>query len=75
MRFTVEYDPMITQHAERLIKFEITPSMVSTDETSSQFPIDICIDSLQEDNTDGVFDTDIKTLKELVNEGVAYIEI
>lgn len=75
MKFTVEYNPNLSRHAERLIKSEVTPSMTSTDETSSQYPIDFCIDSLERENTDELFNQDINYLKELSEDDVTYIEI
>lgn len=75
MRFSVEYNPSISKNAERLIRAEITPSMTSEDGDSSQFPIDFVLESLEEDNQDGVFTKDIEYLKNLLDEDVAYIEI
>jgi hypothetical protein len=75
MRFSVEYNPSISKNAERLIRAEITPSMTSEDGDSSQYPIDFVLESLEEDNQDGVFNQDINYLKQLSEEDVAYIEI
>jgi hypothetical protein len=75
MRFSVEYNPPITKHAERFIQSEITPSMTSDDGDSSQYPIDICMEELEKENQDGVFKHDISYLKLLLEENVAYIEI
>ncbi len=75
MRFSVEYNPSISKNAERLIRAEITPSMTSEDGDSSQYPIDFVLESLEEDNQDGVFNQDIEILKQLLEEDVAYIEI
>lgn len=75
MRFSVEYNPSISKNAERLIRAEITPSMTSEDGDSSQYPIDFVLESLEEDNQDGVFNQDIAYLKQLSDEDVAYIEI
>jgi BioD-like phosphotransacetylase family protein len=75
MRFSVEYKPIISKNAERLIRAEITPSMTSEDGDSSQYPIDFVLESLEEDNQDGVFNQDITYLKQLSDEDVAYIEI
>lgn len=72
MRFTVEYNPSLSKHAERFIQSEITPSMTSYDGDSSQYPIDFCIERLEEENQDQVFNQDITYLKGL--EDVAYIE-
>lgn len=75
MRFSVEYNPPISKHAERFIQSAITPSMTSDDGDSSQYPIDFCIESLEEENQDGVYNQDIIHLKFLLDENVAYIEI
>lgn len=74
MRFSVEYNPNISKNAERLIRAEITPSMTSEDGDSSQYPIDFVLESLEEDNQDGVFNQDIAYLKQIADEDVAYIE-
>lgn len=75
MRFSVEYNPSISKNAERLIRAEITPSMTSEDGDSSQYPIDFVLESLEEENQNGVFNQDIAYLKQLSDEDVAYIEI
>lgn len=75
MRFSVEYNPNISKHAERLIKQSITPSMTSEDGDSSQYPIDFVVDTLFDENQDGVFTQDIDYLKRLLDEEVSYIEI
>ena len=75
MRFSVEYNPSISKNAERLIRAEITPSMTSEDGDSSQYPIDFVLESLEENNQDGVFNQDIAYLKQIADEDVAYIEI
>lgn len=75
MRFSVEYNPSISKNAERLIRAEITPSMTSEDGDSSQYTIDFVLESLEAENQDGVFNQDIKILKQLLEEDVAYIEI
>lgn len=75
MRFSVEYNPSISKHAQRFIQSAITPSMTSEDGDSSQYPIDFCIESLEEENQDGVFTQDINYLKSIGDEDVAYIEI
>ena len=74
MRFIVEYNPSLSKHAERFIQSEITPSMTSDDGESSQYPIDFCIESLEEENKDEVFNQDINYLKGLSEDDVAYIE-
>jgi hypothetical protein len=76
MRFTVEYNPSLSKHAERLIRAEITPSMTSNDQETSQYLISFVIDTLFDDNQDEVFTKDIDYLKHLLEEEeVTYIEI
>jgi hypothetical protein len=75
MRFSVEYNPPISKHAQRFIQAETTPSMTSEDGDSSQYPIDFVLESLEGENQDGVFTQDINYLKNLADEDVAYIEI
>jgi len=75
MRFSVEYKPIISKNAERLIRAEITPSMTSEDGDSSQYPIDFVLESLEAENQDEMFNQDIAYLKQLSDEDVAYIEI
>jgi hypothetical protein len=74
MRFSVEYNPPISKHAERLIQLAVPPSMTSEDGDSCQYDIDFCITILEEDNQDEVFNKDIEHLKFLLGESVAYIE-
>jgi hypothetical protein len=75
MRFIVEYNPNLSKHAERLIKADITPSMVSDDKETGQYHIGCVIDTLFEENQDEVFTKDIDYLKNLSEqEDVAYIE-
>ena len=75
MRFSVEYNPSISKHAQRFIGLNITPSMTSNDEDSHQYRIDFVLESLEEENQDGVFNKDIEILKQLLEEDVTYIEI
>lgn len=74
MRFSVEYNPPISKHAERFIRAEITASMTSEDGDSSQYPIDFVLESLEQEKDD-LFKHDISYLKLLLEENVAYIEI
>lgn len=75
MRFSVEYNPSLSKHAERLIKSDITPSMISDDKETSQYPIDYVMYRLFDENQDEVFTKDIDYLKGLIEEEVSYIEI
>ena len=82
-RLIVEYNPPISVNAQRLIKNEITPSMISNDETSGQYEISIVKEMLQE-TLEGLIEQkmedfdlsdDIKIVDELIELGVDYIEI
>jgi hypothetical protein len=75
MRFSVEYNPPITKHADRFIRLNITPSMTSEDQDSHQYPIDFVLESLEGENQDEVFKHDISYLKRLLEDKVSYIEI
>ena len=75
MRIIVEYFPEIDEVTQVFIRHSITPSMVSSDETSSQYNIDFCIEQLEEGNKKGVFTEDLELLHKLMQEGVEYIEI
>lgn len=70
MRIIVEYCPNISKKAERIIRDNITPSMISNDETSCQYEITMCLEELIED----VHVEDFKTISSLMDEGVSYIE-
>ena len=78
-RIIVEYNPPLSVRVQKIIRNEITPSMVSNDETSCQYEIDFVKEKLDEvieqkledfDLTD-----DIKIIDELIEQGVHYIEI
>lgn len=75
MRFSVEYNPPISKHAERFIQAEITASMTSHDGDSGQYDISFCIDRLEQENQDGIYNQDISYLRVLSEDNVAYIEI
>jgi hypothetical protein len=75
MRFSVEYNPPLSKHAERFIQSEITASMTSDDGDTNQYPIAFVIENLEGENQDQVFNQDIAYLKQLLDEDVAYIEI
>ena len=82
-RLIVEYHPQISVRTQHLIKNEITPSMISNDETSGQYEISIVKEMLQE-TLEGLIEQkmedfdlsdDIKIVDELIELGVDYIEI
>lgn len=73
-RIIVEYNPGISKEAQKLIREEITPSMVSNDETSGQYEISEVEITLTKflDELDG--EPDLLLIRKFVNEGVHYIE-
>jgi hypothetical protein len=70
-RIIVEYNPPISVKTQYLIKNEITPSMISNDESSGQYEIDFVREKL----VDNELEDDIKIIDELIEQGVHYIEI
>ena len=73
MRIIVEYNPLISMETQKLIRREVTPSMISDDETSGQYEI-----SQVADVVEGLDDLrnqkDLLLINDLINEGVHYIE-
>ena len=73
MRIIVEYNPLISMETQKLIRREVTPSMISDDETSGQYEI-----SQVADVVEGLDDLgnqkDLFLINDLINEGVHYIE-
>lgn len=69
-RIIVEYNPVLSIKAQKLIRADVTPSMVSNDETSAQYEIGMVAELLEQ------YDelTDLKLVNELINEGVHYVE-
>lgn len=69
-RIIVEYNPTISVESQKLIRDNITPSMVSNDETSCQYDISMVADLILDfDHT-----KDVHYINDLINEGVHYIE-
>ena len=73
MRIIVEYNPPISMETQKLIRREVTPSMISDDETSGQYEISQVADAIE-----GLDDLgnqkDLLLINDLINEGVHYIE-
>ena len=69
-RIIVEYNPALSIKAQKLIRADVTPSMVSNDETSAQYEIDMVAELLEQYDEP----TDLKLVNELIKEGVHYIE-
>ena len=72
-RIVVEYNPPISHDTQKVIREEVTPSMVSNDEKSCKYEIsavaDVLIDLEELGNTKDLF-----LINDLINQGVHYIE-
>ena len=68
-RIIVEYNPNLSVSTRRLIATNITPSMVSNDESSSQFEISLVAQLLDEYENE-----EVKLVNQLIEEGVHYLE-
>lgn len=77
-RIIVEYNPPLEKVTEKIIRNEVTPSMISNDETSCQYDITMVIDCLEEVFKQGLEEVDVTNdlnfIKGLEEEGVHYIE-
>jgi hypothetical protein len=73
MRIIVEYNPPISMETQKLIRREVTPSMISDDETSGQYEISQVADAIEELDDLGN-QKDLLLINDLINEGVHYIE-
>lgn len=69
-RILIEYCPEISEEATETITQEVTPSMVSEDNSTNQYAIDMVYEALK----DAGLDDDLAIIDELINEGVSYIE-
>lgn len=69
-RIVVEYNPAITKESEKLIRDNVTPSMISNDESSCQYEISIVAELLLEygENDDADY------INGLINDNVSFIE-
>lgn len=73
----VAYEPAFTMEFRCWIKTNITPSMISQDETTSHYSLDFITTQLeeQEDKENRpLFQKDASLLKQLQNEKVEYVE-
>lgn len=77
-RIVVEYNPPLTKVVEKIIRNEVTPSMISNDETSCQYDITMVIDCLEEVVQQGLEEVDVtndlNNIRVFEEEGVHYIE-
>lgn len=72
-RIIIEYNPPLSIDTQKLIRKEITPSMISNDETSCQYEITMVADLLlaQEEMAN---QKDLQMINDLIIDGVSYIE-
>ena len=72
-RIIIEYNPPLSIDSQKLIRKEITPSMISNDETSCQYEISMVADLLlaQEEMAN---QKDLQMINDLIIDGVSYIE-
>lgn len=77
-RIIIEYNPPLTKVVEKIIRNEVTPSMISNDETSCQYDITMVIDCLEEVVQQGLEEVDVtndlNNIRVFEEEGVHYLE-
>jgi len=77
-RIIVEYQTPLSVRVKKIIRDEVTPSMVSNDETSCQYEISFAKDCLDDIVEQGMQDfdltTDLKLINDLIEDGVHYLE-
>jgi hypothetical protein len=77
-RIIIEYNPPLSSVVQKIIRNEVTPSMVSNDETSCQYCIDMvaeCLEEIIEQKLEEINVTDdLELINELRKEEVHYIE-
>jgi len=69
-RIIIEYRPDLSIITEKLIKENITPSMISNDESSCQYDINMIAKLLYEYDNE-----DLSIVEKLIKEGINYLEI
>lgn len=72
-RIVIEYNPPLSIESQKLIRDNITPSMISNDETSCQYEISM-VDDLLLEQDDLINQKDINLINNLIIDGVSYIE-
>jgi hypothetical protein len=75
-RVIVEYNPPLSLVAQKIIRDEVSPSMISDDETSCQYEISMASELLHDVFYQGMeeLEADLKSITQLIDEGVHYIE-
>lgn len=71
-KIIIEYLPALSAKVQKLINTNVSYSMISDDETSRQYDISQCLDTITE--YDDVYTEEIKYLSELISEGVSFLE-
>lgn len=72
-RIVIEYNPPLSIDSQKLIRKEITPSMISHDETSCQYEINMVADLLLAQD-EMANQKDLHMINDLIIDGVSYIE-
>jgi hypothetical protein len=70
-RIVIEYDPILSYVGRQTIMYSVTPSMTSTDGSTSQYEITQCIEALQEQE---MLD-DMQVVISLMNDNVNFLEL
>jgi hypothetical protein len=70
-KIVIEYDPILSYVGRQTIMYSVTPSMTSTDGSTSQYEITQCIEALQEQE---MLD-DMQVVISLMNDNVNYLEL
>lgn len=75
-RVIVEYNPPLSLVSQKIIRNEVSPSMISNDETSCQYEISMVSELLHDEFYQGMeeLEVDLKLINQLIDEGVDYIE-
>jgi hypothetical protein len=77
-RVIVEYNPPLSMLAQKIIRDEVSPSMISNDDMSSQYDISMVSECLYDIFYQGLeeveFKADLELITNLIDEGVHYIE-
>jgi hypothetical protein len=77
-RIIVEYNPPLSMIAQKIIRDEVSPSMISNDDMSSQYDISMVSECLYDIFYQGLeeveFKADLELITNLIDEGVHYIE-
>lgn len=75
-RIIVEYNPPLSMVVQKIIRDEVSHSMISDDETSCQYDISMVSELLHDVFYQGMeeVEPDLKLINQFMDEGVHYIE-